>query len=187
MPLMTQAQYARHRGCSAPTVKEARQIRIKPAVIPQEDGSFLIDSEIADRLWDAVKVRNSHKKSFPEPGASVAPPSGSDRLPSDSELKSLIMGLPEDEINDADVSMKRKLHYDAERARVGALRDRNEVVTEVDVRTRAAKLARQVRDLLLIIPTRNAARLAAMSDPEDVRALLEEEIENALKGLKQHA
>jgi hypothetical protein len=61
------------------------------------------------------------------------------------------------------------------------------VVTEVDVRTRAAKLARQVRDLLLIIPTRNAARLAAMSDPEDVRALLEEEIENALKGLKQHA
>jgi hypothetical protein len=108
-------------------------------------------------------------------------------LPSDNELKSLILGLPEDEIQAADVSMKRKLHYDAERARVGALRDRNEVVTEVDVRTRAAKLARQVRDLLLIIPTRNAARLAAMSDPEDVRALLEEEIENALKGLKQHA
>lgn len=108
-------------------------------------------------------------------------------MPSDSELKSLIMGLPEDKINDADVSMKRKLHYDAERARARALRDRNEVVTEVDVRTRAAKLARQVRDLLLIIPTRNAARLAAMSDPEDVRTLLEEEIENALKGLKQHA
>jgi hypothetical protein len=166
-------------------VKEARQIRIKPAVIPQEDGSFLIDSEIADRLWDAVKVRNSHKKSSLKPGASLASPSGPNRLPNDSELKSLIMGLPEDEINDADVSMKRKLHYDAERARVGALRDRNEVVTEVDVRTRAAKLARQVRDLLLIIPTRNAARLAAMSDPEEVRALLEEEIENALKGLKQ--
>jgi hypothetical protein len=38
--------------------------------------------------------------------------------------------------------------------------------------------------LLLIIPSRNAARLAAMSDPEDVRSLLEEEIEGALKGLK---
>ena len=52
-----------------------------------------------------------------------------------------------------------------------------------DVRKEAARLARQVRDLLLIVPSRNAAKVAAMSDPEDIRALLQQEIELALKGM----
>ena len=52
-----------------------------------------------------------------------------------------------------------------------------------DVRKEAARLARQVRDLMLIVPSRNAAKVAAMSDPEDIRALLQQEIELALKGM----
>ena len=186
MPLMTQAQYARHRGCTPPTVADAKKVRIKPALV-EKNGSFLIDSEIADGLWDAGKVRNSHKGKASQPAANTSEGSPPGRLPSDSEIKALVFGLPEDEIKDLDVSIKRKQHYDAERARVGALRERGEALSRVDVETRAAKLARQVRDLLLIIPSRNAARLAAMGDPEAVRALLEEEIESALKGLKPNA
>lgn len=183
---MTQAQYARHRGCTPPTVADAKKVRIKPALV-ERNGSLLIDSEIADRLWDAGKVRNSHKSKAPQLSASASGGDASGRLPSNSEIKALVLGLPEDEIEDLDVSMKRKLHYDAERAKVGALRERGEALSRVEVESRAAKLARQVRDLLLIIPSRNAARLAAMADPEDVKALLEEEIEGALKGLKPNA
>jgi hypothetical protein len=186
MPLMTQAQYARHRGCTPPTVADAKKVRIKPALV-EKNGSFLIDSEIADRLWDAGKVRNSHKSKGPQIPAAAATHSLVGQLPSDSELKALILGLPEDEIGELDVSIKRKEHYNAERAKVGALRDREESLSRVQVETRAAKMGRQVRDLLLIIPSRNAARLAAMSDTEAVRALLEEEIEGALKGLKSNA
>ena len=40
-----------------------------------------------------------------------------------------------------------------------------------------------LRDLLLGIPNRNAARLAAMADPDEVRALLQSEIEGALRSL----
>lgn len=186
MPLMTQAQYARHRGCTPPTVADAKKVRIKPALV-ERNGSFLIDSEIADRLWDAGKVRNSHKSKASQPSASASGGDTSGRLPSNSEIKALVLGLPEDEIAELDVSIKRKQHYNAEREKVGALRERGEALSRVEVENRAAKLGRQVRDLLLIIPSRNAARLAAMSDPEDVRALLEEEIEGALKGLKANA
>jgi hypothetical protein len=52
-----------------------------------------------------------------------------------------------------------------------------------DVRTEASRLARQVRDLLLIIPSRNAAKVATMQDAEEIRALLQAEIESALRGL----
>jgi hypothetical protein len=187
MPLMNQADYARHRGCSAPTVQDAKKVRIKPALV-ERDGKVLIDSDVADRLWDAAKVRNSHKGKGPvapaaltAPAAGVSPPGA---IPSNKDLQAFIQELPEDEIPSIDVSIKRKEHYNAERARLAALMERKEVGSLSEVRTRAAKLARQVRDMLLIIPSRNAARLAAMSDPEDVRALLEQEIEGALKGLK---
>jgi hypothetical protein len=40
-----------------------------------------------------------------------------------------------------------------------------------------------VRDLLLMIPTRNAAKVVTMKDQEEVRALLQAEIESALRGL----
>jgi len=93
------------------------------------------------------------------------------------------MGLPEDAIPGLDVSRERREHYNAEIARLDALRQRKELVLAEEVKGEAARLARQVRDLLLIIPSRNAARVAAMGDPEEVRSLLQGEIEGALRGL----
>jgi hypothetical protein len=40
-----------------------------------------------------------------------------------------------------------------------------------------------VRDLLLMIPSRNAAKVATMQDQEEIRGLLQAEIESALRGL----
>jgi phage terminase Nu1 subunit (DNA packaging protein) len=58
-----------------------------------------------------------------------------------------------------------------------------ELVLAADVKKEAASLARQVRDLLLIIPNRLAAKLAGMTDQDQVRSELQAEIESALRGL----
>jgi phage terminase Nu1 subunit (DNA packaging protein) len=58
-----------------------------------------------------------------------------------------------------------------------------ELVLAADVRQEASRLARQVRDLLLIIPNRLAAKLAGMTDQDQVRSELQAEIESALRGL----
>jgi hypothetical protein len=175
MPLVTKSAYARSRGCSPAAVTTAiKSGRIKAAVVTK-DGKELLDFDKANDLW----ARNTQQQ--PPPTQAATTPANP---PSNKDLRTFIEGLPEDEIPDLNLSRARREHYSAERERIGALRDRDEVGSLSEVRTRAAKLARQVRDLLLIIPSRNAARLAAMSDPEDVRALLEEEIEGALKGLK---
>jgi phage terminase Nu1 subunit (DNA packaging protein) len=63
------------------------------------------------------------------------------------------------------------------------MREKAELVLAADVRQEASRLARQVRDLLLIIPNRLAAKLAGMTDQDQVRSELQAEIESALRGL----
>jgi hypothetical protein len=81
------------------------------------------------------------------------------------------------------VSKQVKAAYEAKLTELEYKERSGEMGNLQDVRKEAARLARQVRDLLLIVPSRNAAKVAAMSDPEDVRALLQQEIELALKGM----
>ena len=190
--LLKPAEFAAIKGVSKPTVHEAMKARIAAAIV-EVNGRRLLDRDLALELWDANTRRNNNTKTgLPadrkaaerkaRQAKSEQPPPAS--LPTNRELLALVQGLPEDQVPDLIDSQRRKEHYLAERAKVAALRDREEVGSLSEVRASAAKLARQVRDLLLIIPSRNAARLAAMSDPEDVRSLLEEESEGALKGLK---
>jgi hypothetical protein len=81
------------------------------------------------------------------------------------------------------VSKQVKAAYEAKLSELDYKERIGELVPTKDVKAAASKVARQVRDLLLIIPSRNAARLVAMTDPEDARALLQAEIENAMKAL----
>jgi hypothetical protein len=81
------------------------------------------------------------------------------------------------------VSKQVKAAYEAKLTELEYKERSGEMGNLQDVRKEAARLARQVRDLLLIVPSRNAAKVAAMSDPEDIRALLQAEIESALRGL----
>jgi hypothetical protein len=73
--------------------------------------------------------------------------------------------------------------YKAERERLAMMREKGELILVSEVRQEAARLARQVRDLLLMIPNRNAAKLATLQDQEEIRVLLQTEIESALRGL----
>jgi phage terminase Nu1 subunit (DNA packaging protein) len=130
------------------------------------------DARLRDRRTTAVETGAT-------PQGSAADVSGV----TSEALKTLIMGLPEDQIPGLDVSRERKAHYDAEVARLEALKERQELVLVQEVRQEASRLAKQVRDLLLMIPARNAAKVAAMQDQEKVRALLQSEIETALRGL----
>jgi hypothetical protein len=63
------------------------------------------------------------------------------------------------------------------------MKEKAELVLAAEVRQEASRLARQVRDLLLIIPNRLAAKLAGMTDQDQVRSELQAEIESALRGL----
>jgi hypothetical protein len=188
MPLMTQAEYARHRGCSQPTVADARKIRIKAAVV-ERDGAALIDSDLADQLWDANRVRKrlkAHAKQSPpqqQPIPAATLLEAEDRFPTDQELQAFIAGLPEDAIPELMDSIKRKEHYMAERAKVQALRDREAVGSIAEMKREAFALAKQIREGVLGIIPRVSADLAAISDQFEVERRLEGELLVALRSL----
>jgi hypothetical protein len=188
--LVSFAEFARIKGVSKPAVTGAIKSRIADAVVTR-NGKRMIDRDKALELWDRNTTRNGSEKVSADAKErdrrellpSAAPPPV--QLPSvtGDQLKTLIMGLPEDQIPGLDVSRERKEHYNAEIARLDALTKRRELVPNDDVVKEASRLARQVRDLLLIIPSRNAAKVASMQDAEAIRALLQAEIESALRGL----
>ena len=154
----------------------------------ERDGKRLLDREKALLLWDRNTKRNGSERLSDDARERdqrglIADANQEVSSVTTESLKAVIMGLPEDSIPGLDVSRERKEHYNAELARLQALKERGEMGNLQDVRTEASRLARQVRDLLLIIPSRNAAKVAAMSDPEEIRALLQAEVESALRGL----
>lgn len=192
--LISFSDFARLKGVSAPAVTTACKSRIADAIV-EHNGKRMLDRDKALELWDRNTKRNGSERVSADakqrdrrelerdiPGVPLPPPAQVPAATGD-QLKSLIMGLPEDQIPGLDVSRERREHYNAEIARLQALKERGEMGNLQDVRKEASRLARQVRDLLLIIPSRNAAKLAAMSDPEEIRALLQAEVESALRGL----
>ncbi len=178
------------KGVSAPAVTIAAKKRISAAIV-ESNGRRMLDRDMALDLWDRNTKRNGSEKLSPEAKvrarrplkADSELPTGEIPKPSADQLKTLIMGLPEDQIPGIDVSRERKEHYLAEVARLDALAKRRELVPNDVVTKEASRLARQVRDLLIIIPGRNAAKLATMQDAESIKSLLEGEIYTALRGL----
>ena len=183
MPLVTQAEYAKLRGCSEAAVSIAKKERIKGAVVTR-DGKTWIDSEKADLLWqrNSRPRRGAAQAANPDRKKPAAP--SLDRLPTDQELQAFIMGLPEDQIpDDLGEITRRKERYEAERRRVAALKDRGEVVPAADVKAEAFECARGVRDALLRLADRLAPLLAATTDARECHRLLSEEHRVALRAL----
>lgn len=186
MPLVTQAEYAKLRGCSAAAVSHARKKRIKAAEVIS-GGKVLIDSDKADDLW----VRNSKprrgstpsKGSPQRPAREAGPPPRAQQLPTDEQLMAFVEGLPEDQVPDLIDSQRRREHYLAERAKVAALRDREEVGSIAEMRREAFALAKTTREGVMGIVPRVSADLAALADEFEVRQRLEEELLIALRML----
>ena len=182
MPLVTQSEYAKLRGCSEAAVSTARKKRIKAAEVIQA-GKVLIDSEKADDLWarNSRPRRGGNLPKTPLPPRPEPPPLTS--LPTDEQLLALVQGLPEDQVPDLIDSQRRKEHYLAERAKVAALREREEVGSIREKEREAFALAKSVREGMLSIIPRISADLAALGDAFEVEQLLEAEVITALRVL----
>ena len=174
MPLVTKSEYARSRGCSPAAVTGAIKTgRIKAAVVTK-DGREFLDFDKANELWE----RNTQQQPPPTRAAKSTP-----KPPTDRELQAFIQGLPEDQIPDLNDSRARREHYLAEKARLEALRGRDELVPSDQVKAEAFACARAVRDALLGLADRLAPMLAATTDARECHRLLTEEHRIALRGL----
>ena len=156
------------------------------------NGRRMLDREKALELWDRNTTRNGSEKVSEEAKqrdrrplelSADPPPPAQVPTATGEQLKTLIMGLPEDQIPGLDVSRERKEHYNAEIARLQALKEREELVPTADVKRMASTLGRQIRDNILSIPNRVAPLLAAAQDSGEVHRLLSEELRTALRVL----
>jgi hypothetical protein len=189
--LVTFSKFAEIKGVSPAAVSIACKSRIKDAIV-ERNGKRMLDRDKALELWDRNTKRNGSERVSADakqrdrkpldPGADPPPPA---QVPAATgeQLKTLIMGLPEDQIPGLDVSRERKEHYNAEIARLQALKEREELVPTADVKRMASTLGRQIRDNILSIPNRVAPLLAAAQDSGEVHRLLSEELRTALRVL----
>lgn len=142
--------------------------RLSEPAVRRQGRSWIINAELADEQW-ANRTDPSEQGAM---GGGTARPIGTSTTPPAASVGPSLA-----------ISKQVKAAYEAKLTELEFKERSGEIGNLQEVRKEAAKLARQLRDLLLIIPSRNAARVAAMSDPEEIRALLQDEIEGALKGL----
>ena len=162
--LMTQAEYARHRGCSKVAVGKA----VKGQRISLING--LIDKDVADIQWRA----NSRAR------VSVSTPAEQPSL-----LQATAPATPDDQPtpDGYTVSRNRREAADAEMAEL-KLAEQQGVLIRVDaVKQALAAAFTSTRDNLLQIPSRLSAILAAETDAAKVHELLQAELYRALEGM----
>ena len=154
--------------------------RLTPPAVRREGSRWIINPELADEQW----ATRTDPSEYGGQAGGGSRPIGIETLVQQRPATSppppaaAAKGGPS-----LAVSKQIKAAYEAKLTELEYKERSREMGSLQDVRKEAARLARQVRDLLLIVPSRNAAKVAAMSDPEDIRALLQQEIELALKGM----
>jgi hypothetical protein len=161
--------------------------RLHEPAVRKEGKNWVIDPVLADGQWaDNTDPMRTEAPPPPPPPAKPTPKPKAAAEPAPAAQAPATTATPPatDPGGPSLAQAKRAIAvYQAELARLSVMREKGELVLAEEVKGEAARLARQVRDLLLIIPSRNAARVAAMGDPEEVRSLLQGEIEGALRGL----
>ncbi len=193
MARLTATAYAAHRqrrglqGQSQPAVSKAiRDGRLtEPAVIWQDD-RWQIDPELADEQWQGSTTSHQQYRSArslqsppsppaptepaepPEPG--LPPPPRVRRPPSTGAGS----------ITKAEADRVRAV-VRAEREKLAFMKEKEEVGLISEMQKEAAKIATQVRDSMLLIADRLPPRLANLADIEEIRDILTEEIETALR------
>ena len=157
--------------------------RLSEPAVRRDGRSWIINAELADEQWAARTDPSeygghagggSRPIGIETPAQQEPAPSPAQSTPPAAAAK---VGPP------IAVSKQVRAAYEAKLTELDYKDRIGEMGNVQDMRKEAARLARQVRDLLLIIPSRNAAKVAAMSDPEEIRSLLQAEIESALRGL----
>ena len=169
--IMTQAEYARHRGCSRVSVHKA----IEAGRITLIGGK--IDATVADLQWSAnTRARVTANK--PKAPQSSFP--GSSALLGESDDQE-----PEGKGQEYWESRSRREAAEAAIAEMKEAEMRGALIRVDAVRSAWAGRATSTRDALLQIPARLAPVLAAETDMERVCGLLEEELRQALLQLSE--
>ena len=162
--LMTQAEYARHRGCSRVAVGKA----VKSGRISLVNG--LIDPVVADLQWAA----NSRARV-----SAAAEPA------QESLLSTRLHNAPPEPtpLDGYTASRNRREAADAELAELRLAEEKGDLIRIDAVKGALGVLFASTRDALLQIPARMAPLLAAESVPAAVQSLLHAEIHQALQQL----
>jgi phage terminase Nu1 subunit (DNA packaging protein) len=169
--LMTQAEYAKHRGCSGVSVHKA----VKAGRISLIDGK--IDPAVADIQWAAnTRARVPHRKpdAKPAPAQSIEVPT-----PHANDQ------APEGKTDDYWEARSRRETAEAAIAEMKAAEMCGVLIRTDAVRTAWANKITTARDALLQIPSRLAPVLAAEGDMERITELLEAELRQALMQLSE--
>ena len=175
--LMTQAQYAKHRGCSRVAVHNA----VKENRISLIDGK--IDANVADIQWAA----NTRARAPSSPPAAAAPsgrPGGGSK-PSASAADPGDLGQVDvlDTPEDYWVSRGRREAAEAELAELKLAEQRGNLIQVKAVEVVLSNALAGMREHLLQVSSRLAPLLANESDNFKVQTLLDTEINQALQQL----
>lgn len=167
--LMTQAEYAVHRGVSAVAVHKA----VKAGRISLIEGK--IDPAVADIQWAHNTRPRADRKLTAAPAAEVPP------------VAPVIVANPvsSDEGDDYWVSRAKRERAEAAIAEMKRAELEGKLIRTDVIRQAWARKISAARDALLQIPHRMAPVLAAEADMERIGQLLDEELRQALLHLSQ--
>lgn len=183
-------EYSRRRGVSLTAVQKAIQSgRLAKSLVrgnPTKrypEGRVFIDPAVADREWDENTSSSLQREKKRAPaGPPASEPGLFDAGDADAS------GLPDDKGDGPSTPSKARAeamrtHYQAKIARLDWETRVGDLVHADRVRTHAFKIAHAVREGVLQIPDRMAAKVAAADDVEQCRLLLQEACDRALQAL----
>lgn len=177
---MSQAQYARHRGCSKVAVGKA----VKANRISLVNGQ--IDATVADIQWRAntrARVSRSAASASGDSAHGATQPLGlGDPLPTSSAASA---DTPDDVGRGDGYTANRNLREAADRqmAELNLAKAQGSLISVDSVRAALGSVFSTTRDALLQIPARLSPLLAAESDPATVQTMLYTELHQALQHL----
>lgn len=171
--LMTQAEYATHRGVSAVAVHKA----VKAQRISTIDGK--IDPTVADIQWQA----NTRPRAVRPPAAALLT-ACADTTPTQQQHQQQQHPAGEP-VDDYWVSRARREAAEAQIAEMKRGELEGTLIRTDALRQAWSKRIASTRDALLQIPARLAPVLAAESDMERVVTVLEDELRQALAELSR--
>lgn len=166
--LLTQAEYAKHRGCSPVAVHKA----VKAGRISLIDGK--IDPAVADIQWaqnTRARVTARPVPAADAPAAPTAPPPSQD--------------APDARPGDDDYWQSRSRREAAEASMAELKRDEllGDLIRVSAVRAAMINAYATLREAILNLPARLAPQLAAESDTAAIQTLLHAELHSALTTL----
>lgn len=172
--LLTQAEYAKHRGCSAVAVHKA----VKAGRISLIEGK--IDPVVADLQWRA----NTRARQMPQSGAGAASGAPGPDLVTQADGQGSAdeapAPAPASESGYSAARARREM-ADAEKAEMETAKLRGAMVMREDVDRAFFEQYRELRDRLAVLPKRLSGELTSLTTAEAREELIDRELRIVLE------